>query len=52
MPQALVAPEYSHEPSSHVSFPYSPGWGMVWNSHSSSPVRTSKPRTSPGASSW
>ena len=52
MPQALVEPEYSQDPSSHVSLPNSPGCGMVWNSHSSSPVRTSKPRTSPGASSW
>ena len=47
--QTLVLPVYSQEPSSQVSWPYSPGWGIEWNTQSSSPVRTSKPRTSPGA---
>ena len=32
----------------HVSLPYSPSNGIVWNSHTFSPVRTSKACTSPG----
>ena len=33
---------------SHVSLPNSPSWGTVRKIHNCSPVRTSKPRTSPG----
>ena len=50
----LVLPVYSHDArssfsaDSHVSFPGSPSRGMVWKIQSCSPVRTSKPRTSPG----
>ena len=43
--QTPVLPVYSQEPSSHVSFPNSPGCGMVWKIHLRSPVRASKPRT-------
>jgi hypothetical protein len=43
--QTFVFPLYSHDPSSHVSFPYSPASGMVRNVQRSFPVRASKPRT-------
>ena len=49
----LVLPLYSHDARSsvsavsHVSLPGSPSRGMVWKIQACSPVRTSKPRTSP-----
>ena len=49
----FVLPLYSHETRSstgstpHVSTPNSFSSGMVWNVQRCSPVRTSKPRTSP-----
>ena len=44
---------YCQEPPSQVSWPNSPGSGIEWNVQRSSPVATSKPRTSPGgASGW
>ena len=54
----LVLPLYSHEGRSsliavsHVSLPGSPPRGMVWKIQACSPVRTSKPRTSPGGISF
>ena len=54
----LVLPLYSHDGRSssravsHVSLPNSPSCGMVWNIQTCSPVRTSKPRTSPGGISF
>ena len=48
MDHTLVFPVYDAELSSHVSMPYSSLSGMVLNRHTSSPVRTSKPRMSPG----
>ena len=39
--QTAALPVYSQEPSSQVSFPYSPGWGMVWKVQRSSPVTAS-----------
>src|SRR5688500_17213123 len=50
-PQTFVPPEYFHESGDHVSYPYSPGCGIVWKIHFCLPVRTSKPRTCPGAES-
>src|SRR5581483_5615187 len=47
--QTPVLPVQFHEPSSHVSFPGSPGPGIVFHRHSSLPVFTSYARTSPFA---
>ena len=45
-PHSHVAVE-GHESFSHVSWPYSPGFGIVLNRQICLPVRTSKARTSP-----
>ena len=51
--QTPVLPVYSQEPSSHVSFPNSPGCGMVWNSElgwqDCERAGTNAPRTIAGA---
>ena len=54
----FVCPVYSQDGRSwsiavsHVSLPNSPSCGTVRKIHTCSPVRTSKPRTSPGAASF
>ena len=54
----LVFPLYSHDARSsvsavnQVSLPGSPSRGMTWKIQTCSPVRTSKPRTSPGGISF
>ena len=54
----LVLPVYSHDARSsvsavsQVSFPGSPSCGTVWKLQTCRPVRTSKPRTSPGCDSF
>ena len=49
MPVQLLAPPLTvHESFAHVSYPASPGCGIVWNAHRSFPVRTSYARMSPG----
>ncbi len=45
--QTLVPDRPRHPSSSQVSWPTSPSWGTVWNSHSFRPVRASKARLSP-----
>ena len=47
-PQVFTPPAHFHAVSGHVSYPYSPGYGMVWNVHTRAPVTTSKARRSPG----
>src|SRR5207248_11490875 len=42
-----VLPLSFQEPFSHVSLPYSPGFGIMLNDHSSLPVRASYARATP-----
>ena len=44
----LACPKFRQASFSQVSLPSSPSCGTVWKTQSCSPVRASKPRTSPG----
>ena len=43
-----MSPDQRQASFSQVSWPYSPGWGIMWNFQSTSPVRASTPMMSPG----
>src|SRR5918992_3216287 len=47
-PQLLAPPTYLYASLGHVSYPNSPGGGIVWNCQTLLPVITSYARMSPG----
>src|SRR5438034_5861797 len=48
-PQQLAPPTVFHALDGHVSYPNSPGCGMVWKIQRRFPVRAAKARMWPGA---